>query len=112
MSSQIFSLTTGQMVVVVAVLGVAVGLKALASVLRTWIEESSRTRRLDKALAGSRPNQRPGIIRACGQLEGSVATRPDVVSIHEALQADNAAQPQGLAPQNDGGHKYDRTDDA
>ena len=70
MSSAVFIEAMGRIVVVAAALGVAAGVKALASVLRTWIEQVSRTRRLIKALEGSKPNQRPGIIVACSQLEG------------------------------------------
>lgn len=51
-------------------------LMALASVLRVWIAESSRTRRLIRALEGSKPNQRAGIILACSHLEGRPAEGP------------------------------------
>lgn len=70
MSSHLLTEPAGQAAVVAAVLGIAATAKAAASVLRTWIEEASRTRRLTRALADSRPNQRPGIIMACSQLEG------------------------------------------
>ncbi len=76
MSSHLFIEATGRVAVVVAVLGIATGVKALASVLRTWIEQASRTHRLIKALEDSRPNQRPEIIMACSQLEGKPAGRP------------------------------------
>ncbi len=51
----------------VAVFAVILG---LASVLRTWIEQQARTRRLAKALENTRPSERPKIIIACSQLEG------------------------------------------
>lgn len=58
-------------------LGIAVGTRAVASVLRTWIEQACRTRRLVKALEGSIPNQRPAIIIACSRLEAKPACEPD-----------------------------------
>jgi hypothetical protein len=73
MSSQLLIEAAGRGTVLAAVIGVATGAKALASVLRTWIEQASRTRRLIKALEDSRPNQRPGIITACSELEGRSA---------------------------------------
>lgn len=48
---------------------VAVLATAAASVLRKWIEETSRTRRLIKSIEGTAPPERSRIIRACGQLE-------------------------------------------
>jgi hypothetical protein len=70
MSSHLLTEPTNQAAVVAAALGTAAIMKALASVLRTWIEQASQTRRLTKALEDSRPNQRPEIIMACSQLEG------------------------------------------
>jgi len=67
----------GQAAVVAAALGIAAAVKALASVLRTWIEQASCTRRLSKALEDSRPNERPEIIMACSQLEGKPAGEGD-----------------------------------
>ena len=43
---------------------------ASASVVKKWIEETFRTRRVIKALEGAKPRQRPEIIRAWAQLEG------------------------------------------
>lgn len=76
MSSQLLIETTGRIAVLVAALGIASGAKALASVLRTWIEQASRTRRLIKALEDSRPSQRAEIITAFSQVEASPAGTP------------------------------------
>jgi hypothetical protein len=70
MSSQLLIETTGRIAVLVAALAIATGAKAMASVLRTWIEQVFRTRRFIKALEDSEPRQRPGIITACSRLEG------------------------------------------
>ena len=77
MSSHLLTEPAGQAAVVAAALGIAATMKALASVLRTWIEQASRTRRLTRALEDSRPNQRPEIIRACSQLEGKPGCEAD-----------------------------------
>ena len=77
MSSHLLIEPAGQVVMAAAVIGIAATVKALASVLRTWIEQASRTRRLTRALEDSRPNQRPGIIMACSQLEGKPAGEAD-----------------------------------
>jgi hypothetical protein len=53
---------------------VATAAKALSSVLRTWIEQAFRTRRLIRSLEDARPEQRPGIIIACSQLERGSST--------------------------------------
>jgi hypothetical protein len=66
----------GRVVVLAAAVGLAAAARALASVLRTWIEQAARTHRLTKAIEGARPNQRPAIIQACSQLEGKPAGRP------------------------------------
>ncbi|MGH3207924.1 MAG: hypothetical protein ACRDNO_09190 [Trebonia sp.] len=76
MSSHLLTEAAGPTVVLTAVLFISAAVNALTSVLRTWIEQVSRTRRLTRALEDSRPYQRPGIIRACGQLEGSTGGRP------------------------------------
>jgi hypothetical protein len=70
MPSQMLLEATGHIGVLVAALCIGAAAKALASVLRTWVQEASRTRRFNKALEDSRPNERPEIIRACSQLEG------------------------------------------
>lgn len=70
MPSDLLTQMTGRIVVLVTVLAVAAVARALASVLRTWIEQASRTRRLAKAIEGAKPHQRSGIIMACSQLEG------------------------------------------
>ena len=46
------------------VLGVAVGLRALARVVCAWIEQSALTRRFDRALEGAEPSERAKIIRS------------------------------------------------
>jgi hypothetical protein len=74
MSSPLLIATIGHAPVLVTAIGIALGLKALASVLRMWIEQASRTRRLVRALENSEPSQRPGIIVACSQLEGNSAS--------------------------------------
>lgn len=60
---------TGRIIVLVTVLAIAAIFKALASVLRTWIEQASLTRRFTRAIEGAKPHQRSGIIMACGHLE-------------------------------------------
>ena len=72
MSSHLLIEAAGPTVMLTAVIGIGAAVNALTSVLRTWIEQVSRTRRLIRALEDSRPHQRPGIIRACSQLEGTV----------------------------------------
>jgi hypothetical protein len=52
-----------------AVIGIGAALNAVMSVLRTWIEQTFRTRRLTRALEDSKPHQRPEIIRAFSLLE-------------------------------------------
>jgi hypothetical protein len=71
--SQLLTDPTGRIAAVLLALALATAIKALASVLRTWIEQASRTRRLTRSLEGTEPHQRPGIIIACGQLEGRSA---------------------------------------
>lgn len=70
MSALLLSEATARAALIAAVIGAVATAKALASVVRTWIEQASRTHRLTKALEGTRPNQRPEIIMACSQLEG------------------------------------------
>jgi hypothetical protein len=69
--------TTSRIAVLVTVLAVAVAVKALASVLQTWIVQAFRTRRLTRSLEGAKPHQRPGIIQAFSQLEGRSTGRSD-----------------------------------
>jgi hypothetical protein len=68
---------TDHIPVLLVTLVIGAGVKALASVLRTWIEQASRTRRLFKSLEDAKPHQRPGIIMACGELEERSAGGPD-----------------------------------
>jgi hypothetical protein len=65
--------TTNRVALIVVI---ATGVRALASVLRTWIEQRFRTRRLREALEGSLPNQRSEIITACSQLESGLPDEP------------------------------------
>jgi hypothetical protein len=77
MSSPLFITTISHVpVLTAAAIGIAIGLNALVSVLRMWIEQASRTRRFVRALENSEPSQRPGIIMACSQLEGKSASQP------------------------------------
>jgi hypothetical protein len=76
MSSHLVVEATGQIVLMAAALGIAATTKALASVLRAWIEQAARTRRLARALKDSRPGQRAEIIMAISQLEGKPAGGP------------------------------------
>jgi hypothetical protein len=108
MSSQLLIETAGRVTVLVAALGIATCAKALALVLRTWIEQASRTRRLTKALENSRPNQRPEIIVACSQLEGRPAGKPGGDTADGALPAHGHPQPPALILQNKRGHERHR----
>ena len=76
MPSQLLTDPTGHVIAALVVLALATAIKAVASVLRTWIEQTSRTRRLTRSLEGTKPHQRSGIIIACGQLEGRSAGGP------------------------------------
>lgn len=51
--------------------------RALTSLLRTWIEQASRTRRLKRALKNTKPNQRAEIIEACSRFEGEASGKVD-----------------------------------
>jgi hypothetical protein len=82
MSTHLLIEAAGPAVMLTAVLGISAAVNALTSVLRTWIEQVSRTRRLIRALEDSRPYQRPGIIRACSQLEGAPAGKPGDGTTH------------------------------
>ena len=73
MSSQLLTDPTARIAAVLIAVALAAAIKALASVLQIWIEQASRTRRLTRSLEGTKPHQRPGIIIACGQLEGRSA---------------------------------------
>lgn len=100
MSPHLLIETTGHVAVLVAAFAVATGMKALASVLRTWIEQRSRTRRLDKALEDSRPGQRAEIIMACSQFELRSAGRAGWV-----LPVQGRPRPPVLILQNKRGHE-------
>jgi hypothetical protein len=69
LSSQLLTGPAGCIAAVLIGLVLAAAIKALASVLRTWIEQTSRTGRLSRFRGGIEPHQRGGIIIACGQLD-------------------------------------------
>lgn len=104
MPSYLLIEATGRVAVIVAALGIASGAKALASVLRTWIAQASRTRRLSKALDGSTPNQRPGIIMACSQLEAAPADKPGCDTADGTLPAHRQARLPVLILRDNRGH--------
>jgi hypothetical protein len=106
MSWNLFIEAADHIVVVAAAFGIAIGANALASVLRTWIEQAFRTRRLIKALEGSRPNQRPGIIIACSQLEGRPIGAPGGAT-DGTLLAPGHPRPPVLIPQTKRDRKRD-----
>jgi hypothetical protein len=87
MPSQLLTYAAGHVAWILLVLGIAISLKALASVARTWIEQAACTRRLGKALEGARPSQRPEIILACSRLEGRAVGEPDSDVTDEAVGA-------------------------
>ena len=62
---------TDRLVVVLLALAIVAVARASASVLQTWIAQSSITRRLAISLEGTDPDQRPDIIEACSELERS-----------------------------------------
>jgi hypothetical protein len=104
MPSYLLIEATGRVAVIAAAFGIASGAKALASVLRIWIAQASRTRRLSKALEGSTPNQRPAIIMACSQLEGVPAGKPGCDTADRTLPAPRQARLPVLIPRNMHGH--------
>jgi hypothetical protein len=104
MSSYLLIEATGRVAAIVIALGIASGVKALASVLRVWIEQASRTRRLSKALEGSTPNQRSAIIVACSQLEGRPAGKPGCDTADGTLPAHWHATPRVLILQDKRDH--------
>lgn len=58
-------------------LAVAAIARASASVLQTWIKQTSFTRRLTKSLEGAKPQQRPPILEALSQAEKRSAGETD-----------------------------------
>jgi hypothetical protein len=54
------------------VIGIAIGLRAVALILCALIEQTAQTRRFTKALEGSEPSERPTIIRS---MNGRAAKR-------------------------------------
>jgi hypothetical protein len=105
MSSHLLIEAAGPTVILTAVLIGAVA-NALTSVLRTWIEQVSRTRRLIRALEDSSPSQRPGIIRACSQLEGGHGGKPVDSAANGRLPVHKRHPPPVLIIQDRGNHEY------
>ena len=107
MSAHLLSVTGVTEELIVGVLAVVT--TASASVVKKWIEETFRTRRVVKSLEDAKPQQRPEIIRAWGQLEGRATSKhpdADTAAGHplpgetlHAIDADGAEQsvtPQAL----------------
>jgi hypothetical protein len=91
---------TGRIAAVLIAIAIAIAIatvaKALASVLRTWIEQAFRTRRLARSLEDTKPHQRPEIIKACGQLEERSAGGSDTVKTGSAFPAGGYRRPAAL----------------
>lgn len=64
---------SGLRIVVAIGLPATAGLRAWFSYRTTVIKERGRNRRLDTAIGGTAPDQRPEILRAIGELEGTVS---------------------------------------
>jgi hypothetical protein len=106
MSSHLLIEAAGPTVMLTAVLAIGAAVNALTSVLRTWIEQVSRTRRLIRALEDSRPYQRPGIIRACSQLEGTLGGKPSDGTTNGRFPGRKRATPPVLILQIRHDHEY------
>jgi hypothetical protein len=106
MSSHLLIEAAGPAVMLTAVLGVSAAVNALTSVLRTWIEQVSRTRRLIRALEDSRPYQRPGIIRACSELEATPGGKPGDGTTHGRPPGRKRLSPPMLVLQDRNDHEY------
>jgi hypothetical protein len=104
-SSQLLLETAGHTGLLIVALCIAAGAKALASVLRTWVQEASRTHRFNKALEDSSPIERPEIIVACSQLEGQHAAEPGPDTAVGRLPAHTRLQPSALIPQSNHHHE-------
>jgi hypothetical protein len=79
MPPELLLTTTGPLAWLSAAAMMGMVLKVVAPVAQTWIVERFRTRRLDRALMGTAPDQRTAIIVAVSRLDGSRGepTRPD-----------------------------------
>jgi|GEM_PF-3643943 len=79
MPPELLLTTTGPLAWLSAAAMMGMVLKVVAPVAQTWIVERFRTRRLDRALMGTAPDQRSAIIVAVSRLDGSHGepTRPD-----------------------------------
>ncbi len=64
---------SGLRIVIAVGLPATAGLRAWFSYRTTVIKERGRNRRLDTAIGGTAPDQRPEILRAIGELEGTVS---------------------------------------
>jgi hypothetical protein len=106
MSSHLLIEAAGPTVMLTAVLGICAAVNALTSVLRTWIEQVFRTRRLIRALEDSSPYQRPGIIRACSQLEGTLEGKPSDGTTNGRLPGRKRTAPPVLILQDRHDHEY------
>lgn len=73
MSADVFAALLGHGPGVAAAVAAALAVNASASVVRVWIEQTFRTRRLARALEGVEPDQRADIILACGRLEAGLS---------------------------------------
>jgi hypothetical protein len=98
--SQLVIEMTGHVAVLVAAVSVGIGAKALASVLRTWIVQAFLTRRVAKALEDAMPHQRPGILEACGHLEGRPVGEPSGNTADYVLPSRPDPRPRGSGSQN------------
>ncbi len=103
MPSHMLANATDRVVLLALALALATVARALSSVLRTWIEQAFRTRRLIRSLEDAKPDQRPGIIIACGQLEGSGS--PGSEKADTASHADEHKRLSALALTDTRGHK-------
>ena len=107
--SPLLATAIARIVIIAAFLTAAAVAKALASVLKTWIEQTSRTRRLADSLEGAKPHHRPGIILACGQLEAGSAGGSNMGEAADMVAADqyNQSPMLILETKGDTGHPRD-----
>jgi hypothetical protein len=102
--------TTGPLAWLGPVAAAVMVLKVLAPVVQTWIVERFRTRRLDRALVGTAPDQRFAIIVAVSKLDGSRADPPSGDTRPAA--PDPPASPRSDAHPQERGDIGTRSDDA
>lgn len=70
MIAHLITAGSGLRILVATGIPVIAGLRAWFSYRTTVIKERGRNRRLDTAIGGTAPDQRPEILRAIGELEG------------------------------------------